>query len=369
MASVAGKTNLIGSIDAAKDFLAWSDQFEPDFDLMQNALTRPYARIYGDYSIPFEVPFPNFVNVRLVAEMLAQRAHCYLLLNQPDNALREFVFLHELTRILEGSPTDRPVTLVAAMINVAITGLYANSIADGIRLHTWQEPQLVALQEQLGQIDLPPTVANSFESESASAYKTLQMLFFKRSSRDASFWQNVTNVRFPMEDWIPRGWIYQNMVVIATLENRQLEGIDLKSKTFMPDKVDDAGMKIESLRNHPSPYNFLAEIAVPNTAVAYRTTAYYQTMVNEAQIGCALERYRLAHGEYPEVLDVLIPQFMQTIPRDIIGGQPLHYRRTSDGKFLLYSIGWNGKDDEGQPSPRKENGSIDYTNGDWVWPN
>ena len=61
----------------------------------------------------------------------------------------------------------------------------------------------------------------------------------------------------------------------------------------------------------------------------------------------ALERYRLAHGEYPESLDVLAPQFMAKLPHDIINGQPLHYRRTSDGQFVLYSVGWNETDDGG----------------------
>ena len=61
----------------------------------------------------------------------------------------------------------------------------------------------------------------------------------------------------------------------------------------------------------------------------------------------ALERYRLAHGEYPDSLDALAPQFIAKVPHDVIGGQPLHYRRTSDGQFVLYSVGWNETDDGG----------------------
>ena len=97
--------------------------------------------------------------------------------------------------------------------------------------------------------------------------------------------------------------------------------------------------------------------------------AICQTSIDEACIACALERYHLAHGAYPETLDALAPQYMQTIPCDIINGKPLHYRRTDDGKFLLYSVGWNEIDDGGQPSPRNGHGAVDYTAGDWVWPN
>ena len=82
-------------------------------------------------------------------------------------------------------------------------------------------------------------------------------------------------------------------------------------------------------------------------------------MANEALIACALERYRLAHGQYPEALDALIPQFIEKVPHDLIGGQPLKYRNTGE-RFLLYSIGWNERDDGGVPGKT-------IPEGDWVW--
>jgi hypothetical protein len=81
-----------------------------------------------------------------------------------------------------------------------------------------------------------------------------------------------------------------------------------------------------------------------------------------------LERYRLAHGEYPETLDALAPQFIEKVPHDIINGKPLHYRRTDDGKFVLYSVGWNGTDDGGQIVFAKGSVKVvDREKGDWVW--
>ena len=100
---------------------------------------------------------------------------------------------------------------------------------------------------------------------------------------------------------------------------------------------------------HFSPYSYLAGKAVPNFMKATQTLARNQTLANEAYIACALERHRFAHGQYPETLDALVPQFAGKLPHDLIGGQPLHYRRTDDGNFLLYSIGWNEKDDGGRP--------------------
>ncbi len=165
----------------------------------------------------------------------------------------------------------------------------------------------------------------------------------------------------------PRGWIYQNMVNIAVLELKPLDGCDLAHDTITPHKLDEASRDLDNFFNHYSPYRILAARTIPSFSRAIQTTAHNQTLVNEAQIACALERYRLAHGDYPGTLDALAPQFIETLPHDIIGGKPLHYRRTADGKFVLYSVGWNEKDDGGQDvstiSPH------DFTQGDWVWKN
>jgi hypothetical protein len=160
------------------------------------------------------------------------------------------------------------------------------------------------------------------------------------------------------------------MVNVALLELTPLDGLDLTNDTIAPRKIDGALLEVNSFLGHKSPYRLLAAIAIPNFTKAEQTTVHNQTMVNEAQIACALERYRLAHGEYPGTLDALVPQFIEKLPHDIIGGAPLIYRPKADGKFLLYSVGWNEKDDGGQQeTPQAKNGAADFTKGDWVWKN
>ena len=95
--------------------------------------------------------------------------------------------------------------------------------------------------------------------------------------------------------------------------------------------------------------------------------ALMQSSIDLARVACAMERYRLAHGEYPETLDALAPQFIGKVPHDIINGQPLHYRRTDDGKFVLYSVGWNETDDGGTVVFLKGGSTVDRDKGDWVW--
>jgi hypothetical protein len=77
----------------------------------------------------------------------------------------------------------------------------------------------------------------------------------------------------------------------------------------------------------------------------------------------------MANGNYPTTLDALSPKFLEKIPLDVCTGQPMKYRRIDDGKFLLYSVGWNEKDDGGTVVMDKQKTHIeDLSQGDWVWP-
>jgi len=356
-------TATIKTEPAARDYLVWSDQLEPDFDLLREALKRPYARMDGDYSIPYMQPIPNFIAVRKVAQVFAQRTKCDLLLGQPDKALQELTLLHDMCRLLEAAPTGKPMTLVAAMINVSVTGLYVDTIASGLQSHAWQEPQLAALQKQLAEINLTPFVLQALHEEPVAVCRDIEIaprpkFFGLFDTRDHVKWTNKLGW------WLwPRGWIYQNMVNIAMLELKPLDGFDLTQDTITPRKFDEASLEFNKFFRHKSPYKRLAAIVIPNFTKAKQTAAHNQTMVNEAQIVCALERYRLATGVYPGTLDALAPRFIEKLPHDIIGGQPLIYRATADGKFLLYSVGWNETDDGGK------SGGTDFTKADWIWKN
>jgi hypothetical protein len=363
---------------AATKYLAWSDQFEPQYDLIREALKRPYARMDGNYSDPLEIPIPNFVAVRSLAQVLAQRAKCYLLIGRPERALNELALLNDSRRLLENAPTGKPMPLVSAMINVAVVGLYVNTIAGGFKSHSWQEPQLALLQGQLSELNLIPLVSQALHEESAHDCRFIEQLETaskidkKRMGtflgiRNLWRWKNLDDSEFLLFNVAPSGWISQNLIIAVKAHEKVLDEMDASNTVVFPQKIDATMRETENIINNDSLYGVLASISIPNYSKAFQTLAYNQTLANEAQIACALERYHLAHGEYPETLDALAPQFIETIPHDIIGGQPLHYRRTDDGKFLLYSVGWNETDDGGLDLSQKN--KFDFTQGDWVWKN
>jgi hypothetical protein len=61
----------------------------------------------------------------------------------------------------------------------------------------------------------------------------------------------------------------------------------------------------------------------------------------------ALDAYRADNGNYPEKLSVLTPKYLTEIPKDRFSDSDLIYRRERGG-YLMYSVGNNGKDDDGK---------------------
>ena len=61
----------------------------------------------------------------------------------------------------------------------------------------------------------------------------------------------------------------------------------------------------------------------------------------------ALRAYKLDHGAYPPILAALAPHYLQAVPADPFAlSGPLRYKRTGT-RYVLYSIGPDGKDDGG----------------------
>jgi hypothetical protein len=65
-----------------------------------------------------------------------------------------------------------------------------------------------------------------------------------------------------------------------------------------------------------------------------------------AAVALAAERYRVAKGQWPEKLDVLVPDYLPAVPADPFDGKPLRLRRTEDG-IMVYSVGSDGADNGG----------------------
>lgn len=81
---------------------------------------------------------------------------------------------------------------------------------------------------------------------------------------------------------------------------------------------------------------------------------------------CAVERYRMKHGEWPDRIESLVPSFLGAVPQDPVDGQPLRYRRTNDG-VVIYSIGPDQVDNQGHLGRDLSSQTTGYDWGVELW--
>jgi hypothetical protein len=74
------------------------------------------------------------------------------------------------------------------------------------------------------------------------------------------------------------------------------------------------------------------------------------------KVAAALVRYRRQNGNFPETLQHLVPEYIDTVPADVFDGAPLRYRRESAGGAVIWAVGENLLDDGGKidPPPRSK---------------
>jgi hypothetical protein len=132
----------------------------------------------------------------------------------------------------------------------------------------------------------------------------------------------------------PRGWYYLEKVNYSRMfQDYFLPTIDVAGHRVSPDACRRSDERLAAMLNNPAPvvvlrHQFFSGFLLPALTWSVQKFSFGQTGADAAALACTLERYRLAHGEFPESLGALVPEFITQLPHDVITGQPLNYRRT-----------------------------------------
>jgi len=360
--------------DDAADLLQTLHEIEPQLEELRAASLKPLARFDIDRTAPFEEsPEINLVAMRTLSQILAFHAWAELALDNREKAFADMRVIHRLTDALKDENT-----LVTLMIRAAMQGLALEPFWEGWAEGRWSERELKNFQELFDRVDLLPEIARVMRAERAGVNALVERYGIQgnefgrvtmRSEPAPKDWRNVMHQQAQRLGWklFPRGWVCQNLVSYDHLIQAFIPpSLQSKPPILSPTQVNK--IKEQLPREIPDgPYGWLSQMAVPNFGKALEKVARIQTSINQAKIVCALERFRLARGQYPESLTELVPQFISQLPVDLINGAPMKYRRANDTKFLLYSVGWNETDDDGVPAPTRTTQSKPDHSGDWVW--
>ncbi|MDD5261564.1 MAG: hypothetical protein PHD76_06905 [Methylacidiphilales bacterium] len=349
---------------AGADILATLSKYDPILQDLDQALQRPKVLWPMNRDRPFETRIPYLNSTVATSQLLILKSDAALSVGKSDLALLNLKRIYRLNRAVDnGVLISHLVALIGNNISLLV-------VQEGITTHCWSEMQLVEIQGMLLSEDFLFSYKEAHRLERASFNRMILIVDSNIIYLLTALGTNETNhTDSKYADFclkiLPKGWRDQDRAFFnQTIQTYYLDPVDPKLQRVDSLKIQPGEVYISNeFRFWPRllGYRLLSSLALPSLNGVIRKTAQIQTQINLAAVACGLERYRLAHGKLPDSLQALVPNYIPQLPHDLITGAALHYNRVSDQDYILYSTGWDGKDDGGVFYKKHKE------QGDWVW--
>ena len=366
------------SRDSAAAVLKGLEGFSPALEQLRVDSQRPFSRFNLQYEAenPATILLPHLSRLKYFSQILQLRASAELALGKTDEA-----FADELLMIKVVNATRSEPIVISQLVRMAEMQMLLQPLAEG--MGKWSEPQLHRLQEQLQKFDFLQDGWSALTAErvlfgggvieyirrSPTKHLVGDVLGGSEGDSGAGVWSIAQVATFA-----PQGWFYLEELNHSRLfEKYLLPVIDLTNHVIRPSDVNRSQEELTAkLSGTPAArlirHTLFASLLMPSMSRFSQKAAFAQAAANAAVLACALERFRILHGSFPNSLSDLVPQLLPELPHDVINGKPLTYELNPAGGYLLYSVGWNETDDGGKIKQNKS-GVVDQNEGDWVWAN
>ncbi|MBX9628820.1 MAG: hypothetical protein K2X82_33810 [Gemmataceae bacterium] len=304
---------------------------------------------------------PSVQKCREAAQALTCRAMLRLGEGKPDAAWADILACHRLGRLV-----GRGGTLIEALVGYAVGAVAANATLPYLdhpgltaevlrgRLKELQAlPPFPAAADNVdrgerlfyldsvqflskGQLDLTPGEAKKPNPEDA---KKLAALDWDLVARDGTKWfdRMVAALREPTR----AGRVKALGAIEADL--KALQGKRPVKDDELHRLLRQGGGKAVSQQVS----NTLLGLLMPAVGKVSDAHDRVTQIERNLQVAAALAAYRAEHGKYPAKLADLAPGVLKTVPDDLFSGKPLVYKPADKG-YVLYSVGVNGRDEEGR---------------------
>jgi hypothetical protein len=158
--------------------------------------------------------------------------------------------------------------------------------------------------------------------------------------------------------WVTTGLaVADRRLLLETME----EAIDLSEKDSPAalDQYDKLFVRV-ALEVPRFPPKMYCAMLLPALSRLENRFGRFEACRRSALVAVTVQRFRLGHhGNLPNNLGSLMPNFLQQVPADPFDGQPLRFRPRQSG-FVVYSVGLDRQDDGGKERPTKGGSSTNY---------
>ena len=369
------------SKNPARDVLAALARDDDLVNEMAVGLTRPESQwtpAWKNRILPtalFMLPIPYYAPMQRLDVMLCLRCTAAARAGDAEKAHKALLIGLRINQAF----TKEPI-LIGALLGCGLASLNASATWELCDSHAGTAYDFRTLQDALSRLDFRASYLYAERGEMAAGINSVE---YAKSTCDPMLLSVVnglseehgTSLGSALLKIVPGGWFDGNA---ASLAQWQLDYaiIPMRDGGF-PDLVEKQKELREILSNQKHRFFFglndsLALFIMPAVQSVTYKTIYAQSLVNQAAAACALERYRIEYGAYPDKLEAANRTGEKSIPPDVLTGKPMGYRKTADGRYVLWCAGFSGTDHGGKRvldahEPQNTKFADPKYAGDWVW--
>ena len=280
---------------------------------------------------------PNYDIFSSAYQLFTLRMHAHLAIGDSAAALADFQDALQAYRVFEHASS-----LVGAALRMGLLAVVCSQLGESLAQPKWGDAELQQIQQTLATVNVWKDYKQGLDAErvlSNSMYDRLAQSVAERKKLSPMMLFPATaswkNTAFAL---IPSRVFRDNQLLQNQYLDEQLARISADEHKF--DVYRASLSNPENLNGYFDEYYFFfAKLFGSGISAISGQSVLIQTRLDQTQLAVALERFRLAHGTFPERLAELVPDFIAEVPMDTYSRQPLVYRRKEGGTFLLYGVG------------------------------
>ena len=329
--------------------------FEADLDELAKVMTKPGCRFDIRYEDVFMALLPHLAVLRNASQLYSLRASALLAKGDTDGAMADVLLGIRTSELF----ADEPM-LISQLVRVAILQMNLVPFCEGLHGEKWSDAHLAEFQQSIELIDLLKGASLAFRGE-----RNLVNMWFEQLDDGTENPAGTGAEEFDPGFFMSLNRYHINRIITENL----LAKIDVENHRVSMRDTPTAEEEIEKLTNAPLAFRYaFTAMLIPAYDKIILNMTSAQAGLDQAKIVAALERYRLAKGNYPPTLAELVPAYLAKLPGDMFHDRGLVYRPDGDS-FTLYSTGFNLEDDGGEfVLSHGKDISIEFDKGDWPWP-
>ncbi len=304
-----------------------------------------------DLNAGMAVQLDHLAKLRMLARRLSARSLYSVLNAEAEEASRMIDGIVELADSLDNEPL-----LISQLVRIGIQAIGLEALEQAMNRIEFSENQLRSLQERLIEAEANRAFVNGYIGERCS-WTMVEATDFG----DRAF---GANGGIDLQDlWVslvyrPSGLMDLDGIQFHDAYDRFVEACALP----IQEQIDASKAIRERIARSTRPGSFTS-ILLPGVAGSMETDIQNRAHLRIAIVALAAARYRAEHGAFPDNANVLVPDYLDAVPIDPSGGAPFRYRILDRG-FVVYSLGRNGTDENGEEVENRhgwKDGDLTFT--------